>query len=57
VIFAIVIAFWAAFWQNGFALTLWARDNTVTSLSPEVFQANGTRTRRSGYVPFWDTPS
>ncbi len=39
VIFAIVIAFWIAFWQNGFALTLWARDNTVTSWSPEVFQS------------------
>ncbi len=38
-IFGIVIAFWIAFWQNGYALTLWARDNTVTSWSPEVFQS------------------
>ncbi len=38
-IFGIVIAFWIAFWQNGFALTLWARDNTATSLSPEMFQS------------------
>ncbi len=39
VVFAIVVAFWTAFYQNGFTLTLWARDNTATSISPEVFQA------------------
>jgi POT family proton-dependent oligopeptide transporter len=39
VIFAIVVAFWIAFYQNGFALTLWARDNTLTNWSPEVFQS------------------
>ena len=37
VIFAIVVAFWIAFYQNGFTLTLWARDNTATTLSPELF--------------------
>jgi proton-dependent oligopeptide transporter, POT family len=39
VVFSIVIAFWVAFYQNGFTLTLWARDNTATSISPEVFQS------------------
>jgi POT family proton-dependent oligopeptide transporter len=39
VVFAIVVAFWVAFYQNGFTLTLWARDNTDTSVSPEVFQS------------------
>ncbi len=39
VIYAIVVAFWIAFYQNGFALTLWARDNTATSWSPEIFQS------------------
>jgi len=38
VVFVIVIAFWVAFYQNGFTLTLWARDNTATSISPETFQ-------------------
>jgi POT family proton-dependent oligopeptide transporter len=37
VVFAIVIAFWLAFYQNGFALTFWARDNTATTVPPEVF--------------------
>jgi POT family proton-dependent oligopeptide transporter len=37
VVFAIVIAFWLAFYQNGFALTFWARDNTATTIPPEVF--------------------
>jgi POT family proton-dependent oligopeptide transporter len=40
VIFAIVVAFWVAFYQNGFTLTLWARDNTATSIPPEVFYAS-----------------
>lgn len=39
VVFAIVVAFWIAFYQNGFTLTLWARDNTATSIAPEAFQA------------------
>jgi POT family proton-dependent oligopeptide transporter len=39
VVFAIAVAFWCAFYQNGFTLTLWARDNTATTVSPEVFQA------------------
>jgi POT family proton-dependent oligopeptide transporter len=39
VVFAIVVAFWVAFYQNGFTLTLWARDNTATNISPEVFQS------------------
>ena len=39
VVFAVVAAFWVAFYQNGFALTLWARDNTATSLAPEIFQS------------------
>jgi POT family proton-dependent oligopeptide transporter len=39
VVFAVVIAFWVAFYQNGFTLTLWARDNTDTTVSPEVFQS------------------
>ncbi len=39
VVFAVVMVFWLAFYQNGYALTLWARDNTATTVSPEVFQA------------------
>jgi POT family proton-dependent oligopeptide transporter len=39
VIFAIAVAFWIAFYQNGFTLTFWARDNTNTTVSPEVFQS------------------
>ena len=39
VIFAIAVAFWVAFYQNGYTLTFWARDNTDTTISPEVFQA------------------
>ncbi len=39
VIYLIVVAFWIAFYQNGYALTLWARDNTATRWSPEVFQS------------------
>lgn len=38
-IFAIVILFWMAFHQNGFTLTFWARDCTLTKLDPELFQA------------------
>lgn len=36
---AIVSVFWLAFYQNGFTLTLWARDNTVTGFAPETFQS------------------
>jgi proton-dependent oligopeptide transporter, POT family len=39
VVFVIATAFWLAFYQNGFTLTLWARDNTITSLAPESFQS------------------
>jgi proton-dependent oligopeptide transporter, POT family len=37
--FAIVAVFWMAFYQNGFTLTFWARDNTITSFAPETFQS------------------
>lgn len=37
--FAIVAVFWLAFYQNGFTLTFWARDNTITSFAPETFQS------------------
>ncbi len=42
-IFAIVVLFWMSFHQNGFTLTLWARDNTGPlfgdfRISPELFQ-------------------
>jgi len=39
VVFAIAVIFWIAFYQNGFTLTLWARDNTDTTVAPEIFQA------------------
>lgn len=39
VIFAIAIVFWMAFYQNGFTLTFWARDNTATGIAPETFQS------------------
>jgi POT family proton-dependent oligopeptide transporter len=40
--FVIVTVFWLAFYQNGLAFTLWARDNTATTIPPEVFySANG----------------
>ena len=38
-VFVTSAIFWIAFYQNGFTLTLWARDNTVTSMSPESFQS------------------
>jgi POT family proton-dependent oligopeptide transporter len=40
VLFVIVIFFWLAFYQNGSALTLFARDSTVESeiLRPETYQ-------------------
>ncbi|MGE5244110.1 MAG: peptide MFS transporter [Betaproteobacteria bacterium] len=39
VIFVISAVFWIAFYQNGFTLTFWARDNTVTTIPPESFQS------------------
>jgi proton-dependent oligopeptide transporter, POT family len=39
VVFAISIAFWIAFYQNGYTLTFWARDNTITSWPAERFQS------------------
>ncbi len=39
VIFVIAAVFWIAFYQNGFTLTFWARDNTATSIAPEIFQS------------------
>lgn len=39
VVFGIVVAFWIAFYQNGYTLTFWARDNTATSIAPETFQS------------------
>lgn len=38
-VFAISAVYWLAFYQNGFTLTLFARDNTTTSLPPEIFQS------------------
>jgi POT family proton-dependent oligopeptide transporter len=39
-LFIIVIFFWVAFYQNGFALTLFAKRSTITSdiLRPETYQ-------------------
>jgi len=39
VIFVISAVFWIAFYQNGFTLTFWARDNTITNIPPESFQS------------------
>jgi POT family proton-dependent oligopeptide transporter len=39
VVFVISAVFWLAFYQNGFTLTFWARDNTATSIAPESFQS------------------
>ena len=38
--FAIITVFWFGFYQNGYSFTLWARDNTDTTWSPEVFYAS-----------------
>ena len=38
--FAIITVFWFGFYQNGYSFTLWARDNTNTTWSPEVFYAS-----------------
>jgi len=37
-IFIISMVFWLAFYQIFFTFTFWARDNTVTTMSPETFQ-------------------
>jgi POT family proton-dependent oligopeptide transporter len=39
IVFVISAIFWLAFYQNGFTLTFWARDNTATSIPPETFQS------------------
>lgn len=39
VIYVLSVVFWLAFYQNGFTLTFWARDNTVTTIAPETFQS------------------
>jgi proton-dependent oligopeptide transporter, POT family len=39
VVFLISAVFWIAFYQNGFTLTFWARDNTITTMAPETFQS------------------
>ena len=38
-VFVISAVFWLAFYQNGFTLTFWARDNTLTTIAPEKFQS------------------
>jgi proton-dependent oligopeptide transporter, POT family len=35
----VVVVFWMAFEQSGLTMTFWARDNTITEISPELFQA------------------
>ena len=37
-IFGLSLVFWIAFYQIFFTFTLWARDSTATSWSPETFQ-------------------
>jgi POT family proton-dependent oligopeptide transporter len=39
IVFVASAVFWFAFYQDGFTLTLWARDNTRTSLAPEAFRS------------------
>lgn len=39
VIFAISAVFWLAFFQDGFTLTFWARDNSLTTIVPEIFRS------------------
>lgn len=39
VVFVISAVFWLAFFQDGFTLTLWARDNTATTIPPEIFRS------------------
>lgn len=56
VVFVASAIFWIAFYQNGFTLTFWARDNTVTSLAPESFQSVeplGVIVFSAGLVAVW----
>jgi POT family proton-dependent oligopeptide transporter len=39
VIFVVSAVFWLAFFQDGFTLTFWARDNTATTIPPEIFRS------------------
>ncbi|MQA31478.1 MAG: MFS transporter, partial [Luteitalea sp.] len=39
VVFVVSAVFWLAFFQDGFTLTLWARDNTATGIAPEIFRS------------------
>ena len=39
VIFGIAVFFWVAFYQYSYTITLWVRDNTRTSVSPEATQS------------------
>jgi POT family proton-dependent oligopeptide transporter len=39
VVFLISAVFWLAFYQDGFTLTFWARDNTRTTWAPETFRS------------------
>jgi POT family proton-dependent oligopeptide transporter len=39
VVFVIAAVFWLAFYQNGFSMTFFARDNTRQLISPEAFQS------------------
>jgi POT family proton-dependent oligopeptide transporter len=39
IVFAASAVFWFAFYQDGFTLTLWARDSTRTSIAPEAFRS------------------
>lgn len=38
-VFAVAAAFWLAFYQSAFTLTLFARDNTTAAIPPETFQS------------------
>jgi POT family proton-dependent oligopeptide transporter len=38
-VFVISVVFWLAFYQIFFTFTLWARDSTATTVSPERFQS------------------
>jgi POT family proton-dependent oligopeptide transporter len=38
-VFLISALFWLAFYQDGFTLTFWARDNTMTTIAPERFRS------------------
>jgi POT family proton-dependent oligopeptide transporter len=56
VIFVVSAIFWFAFFQNGFTLTFWARDNTATAIAPESFQSVeplGVIVFSAALVAFW----